>query len=95
MNPQALVSSVYKARYYQNCSFLEAKLRDNPSYIWRSILSTQSLLKLGMCWRIGDGRYVKIWSDHWFWKDNSPYITIAPYEGLEDLTVSHLLNPNG
>lgn len=39
MNPNALVSHIYKARYYRDCSFLEARLSMNPSYIWRSIMA--------------------------------------------------------
>jgi len=35
------------------------------SYTWRSILRGLEVMKLGVIWRIGDGRNIKIWSDPW------------------------------
>jgi hypothetical protein len=36
-NPSSLVARLYKARYFPNCSFFEAKIGHNPSYAWRGI----------------------------------------------------------
>lgn len=44
-NQSSLASRIFRARYYPNGSFLTAKLGNNPSYIWRSILEAQVLLK--------------------------------------------------
>lgn len=46
MNPESLFSRIYRARYYPRGTFLNAKLGSNPSYIWRSVLEAQELLKM-------------------------------------------------
>lgn len=56
---------MYKAHYFPNGSFMEAKLGPNPSYAWRGIWETQKLLNVGQQWRVGDGRSIKIWKDRW------------------------------
>lgn len=59
--PDALVSKVFKARYFPNGDFLEAPVGHNPSYTWRSIRSTQALLKDGARWCIGDGTTINVY----------------------------------
>ena len=58
-NPFTLLSKVLKAKYFNNCSFMEAKLGSNPSFTWRSILEGREVLKLGIRRRIGDGKTIK------------------------------------
>ena len=54
---------------FQGGCFLEAEVGHNPSFIWRSIWSSQILLKSGMQWRIGDGSSIRVWGDSWL-RDN-------------------------
>ena len=54
-----------KARYFPNCSVLEAEAIGDMSYTWRSILKGVELLKEGIVWRIGTGEHVRIWEDPW------------------------------
>lgn len=42
-DPDSLLASLLKARYYPNPSFLDAKLGHNPSYTW-SILCAKPVL---------------------------------------------------
>jgi hypothetical protein len=44
-NPESLCARVLKAKYFPNCSILEAPLGSGISYTWRSILKGVSLLK--------------------------------------------------
>ena len=37
----SLFFKVYKAQYFPSVSFMEAELRSNPSYVWRSLLWTK------------------------------------------------------
>lgn len=37
----------------------------NPSYAWRSIWSSRSILNLGVRWRVGDGKSINMWRDAW------------------------------
>lgn len=46
---------MFKAKYYLQCNFLEARLGNLPSYTWKSIWVTKGLLKKGLCWRVGKG----------------------------------------
>ncbi|XP_043817796.1 uncharacterized protein LOC110626663 [Manihot esculenta] len=55
--PHSLVARVLKARYFPTTSFFEASLGHNPSFLWRSIWATQSLVKAGAYLRIGNGRW--------------------------------------
>lgn len=64
-NPEALVSQVLKARYFQCSSFMEAKLGSNPSFVWRSILWGRQLLHKGLRWRIDNGEQLCIYKSNW------------------------------
>jgi ribonuclease HI len=70
-NPDGLVASILKAKYFPHGSFLEAKEGNRPSLAWRSIISANNLLKDRLLWRIGDGRSVKIWGDRWLPRPSS------------------------
>lgn len=48
-----------------HCSIWAVEVGNNPSYSWRSILSTRSLVDKDSRWRIGDGKNISIWKDVW------------------------------
>lgn len=73
-NENSLVSKVYNARYYPNDSFLTAKIGNNPSYVWRSILESQVLLNKGAVRRVGTGHNISILDDPWLPDAVDPYI---------------------
>lgn len=43
-NTTSLVSRIYKARYFPNYSFMEAKIGSNPSFVWRSIWEAKHVI---------------------------------------------------
>lgn len=47
VKPDALVSRLFKARYFPGGNFLDSSLGHNPSCPWRSIWSSIPLLKKG------------------------------------------------
>ena len=57
-DPNALISHIYKARYYLRRDFLKASLGNNPSFTWRSFWSSRVLLEGGCRWKIGYGRNI-------------------------------------
>lgn len=58
----ALVTRVFKAKYFPRRNFLEAQLGHNtPNYSWRSIWSSRVVLNNGYKWRIGDAGPIGIW----------------------------------
>ncbi|XP_030487638.2 uncharacterized protein LOC115704575 [Cannabis sativa] len=64
-NDASIVSKVYKARYYPHASFFSASLGNNPSFIWKSLFETKSLIEAGAVIHIGNGLKTSITSDPW------------------------------
>ncbi|KAL8100316.1 hypothetical protein AgCh_032534 [Apium graveolens] len=56
-----LVAAIMKAKYFPTTDFLSAQLGSNPSYVWRSIMSAQEIVKMGTRRKIGNGAYTKFW----------------------------------
>ncbi|XP_074346400.1 uncharacterized protein LOC141685182 [Apium graveolens] len=71
----SLIGRVFKEIYYPNGNFLSAQLGRNPSYVWRSILEAQTLLKRGARWRIRDGCNIYVLEQHWLIDLRNPFIT--------------------
>ncbi|XP_008227636.1 PREDICTED: uncharacterized protein LOC103327128 [Prunus mume] len=63
--PYSLISRMLKARYFPQSDFLAASSGSLPSFTWQSLLWGRDLLRLGLRWRIGDGRLVNIYGDPW------------------------------
>lgn len=70
-----MVTQMMKAKYYPHTSFLEAKVSSNPSFMWRSILESQEILKQGIRRRIGDGEDTDVWKVPWLPCVENGYIT--------------------
>lgn len=60
-NPKSLLAGVLKETYFKDSNFLNAKIGNNPSYTWRSILWGPKLFKKGYRWKIvrGTSTYIK------------------------------------
>ena len=61
----SLFYRVFKARFFPDCSIMEAKESSNASFAWKSILRGRDVIKRGAVWRIGNGTLVHIWGDRW------------------------------
>ncbi|KAA3458792.1 reverse transcriptase [Gossypium australe] len=61
----SLLACVLKAKYYPNENFLDAALGNLPSLTWRSIWSAKGILEKGLCWRVGKGDGISVWTDLW------------------------------
>ena len=95
IDSSSLVARVYKARYYPLGSFLDAQLGNNLSYIWRSVLASQKVIRDGVRWRVGVGNHINVWSDPWLPDQRNPYVESLPSAGLEHATVDTLKNIDG
>ena len=62
----SLIFKVYKAKYFQHTSFLEASVSNHFSFAWRSITRGSDLIIQGSRWRVGNGSLINIWTDRWF-----------------------------
>lgn len=69
--PLSLATRVLKAKYFYKSDFLNGKIGSNTSYLLRSFMTAQKLLKECLFWRIGNGESVKIWHDKWILRPSS------------------------
>ena len=71
-----LVTQIYRARYFQQTSFLHANLGSNPSNTWRSI-HTKDLIRKYNRFRVGDGSQIMVIKDPWIPQDGLGMISTA------------------
>lgn len=64
-NQNSLVTQVFKAKYFPNDHFLNSRLGNSSSYVWRSIWAAKGVLEKGLCWRDGTGLNICINHDAW------------------------------
>lgn len=89
-NEESLVTKIFKARYFSKCSFLDAELGSNPSFIWRSIWATQNLIRNGSRWRIGSGGKIQVIEDAWLQDSENPFVT-SRHPALQNQVVNGLM----
>ncbi|CAL1372065.1 unnamed protein product [Linum trigynum] len=88
----SLIARILRAKYHRNTSVLDARVGHRPSFIWRSIISSQDFLNDGLRWRIGNGSSLKIWGDKWLPNEGDNYITSRPMGLPVDSTVRELIS---
>ncbi|XP_074351625.1 uncharacterized protein LOC141690750 [Apium graveolens] len=93
-NINPLVTQLMRARYYPKSDFLNAKLGANPSYVWRSIMESQDVVRQGCRCRIGDGSSTKIWKVPWLMCPENGFLTTEMVDELQHVTVQSLLDEN-
>ncbi|KAH9666707.1 reverse transcriptase domain-containing protein [Citrus sinensis] len=93
-NPSSLVGRLFKARYYPNADFTQAKMGSNPSFVWRSILAAQKILIQGSRVQVGSGQSITIGSVPWLPDQESGFITTNLPATLASAPVSSLMIPD-
>lgn len=88
--PDSLVARVYKARYYPHSTFMAAKIGGSPSFVWRSVLEAQNVIKAGAICRVGSGESINVLNDPWLPDANNAFV-ITRNAALEGMTASSLL----
>ncbi|KAL4625504.1 hypothetical protein ACB092_05G031200 [Castanea dentata] len=87
-----LLYRCFKAKYFPHCTFLEAVDHPHSSYVWKSLLAAQPILKKGCCWRMVMGSSIRVLSDKWLPCHPTNKILVPPNEVEEDWHVSELIN---
>lgn len=87
-----LVSKLLAARYFPKSCFLEVKLGQNPSYVWRSLVATQEIMNKGCIHRIGDGKSTRIWHVPWLPSLDNGYSSTDMPEELKEATIDNLFD---
>ncbi|XP_024156142.1 uncharacterized protein LOC112164137 [Rosa chinensis] len=93
-HPDSLLGKTLKAKYFPNNDFIHASVNQGDSYTWRSLMKGKVLLEKGLRFQVGLGTRISVWFDPWIPRPYSfrPYSTVM--EGLEDLTVADLIDPD-
>ncbi|KAL8113768.1 hypothetical protein AgCh_020895 [Apium graveolens] len=84
-----------KARYFPHTDFLNAKLGKNPSYMWRSIITAQDVVRKGCRRSIGTGKDTFVWKIPWLSCIENGYVTIHMPIELENIRVCDLMEEQG
>ena len=93
-NHNSLFYKVFKAWLFPNKTIMEAKDSRMGSYAWRSILIGRDVIQRGARWRVGDGKKIRIWQDHWLPRKHSPQVLSFPLTEFENSKVDILINPS-
>ena len=88
--PDSLCYRVFKARFFLECSILEAEDSKVGSCTWKSILSARDVIRKVMVWRMGKGESVCIKHDNWLFSQlsrsvASPILLMSPDTKVSDL----------
>ncbi|XP_058784794.1 uncharacterized protein LOC131659630 [Vicia villosa] len=92
--PNSLVSRIFKARYFPHSSYIDSKVGNNPSFVWRSLWKAKEVLKIGSRWSIGDGRSIKVMHDPWLREKGSRWVGGPQNQDAHELYVKDLFLPN-
>ncbi|GAU34369.1 hypothetical protein TSUD_217090 [Trifolium subterraneum] len=63
--PNSLMATMLKAKYFPHTQFLQASQGKRSSYVWQSIQKASWTLKKGSFWLVGNGDHINIWQDRW------------------------------
>ena len=89
--PDSLVARVFKVRCYPKSSLFGEKIGSNPSYVWRSVWESISLVRGGAGVRVGLGDAVNVLEDPWLPVD-MPFVETRG-DWLVGKTVAQLMVP--
>ena len=84
---------VFKVKYFPRGSVFEASAATS-SFAWQSILKAKKVVSLGMRWRLGDGRSIKIYYDSWLPSKELAKVLSLRIPALEGATVDCLIRPD-
>ena len=89
---KTLFYRIFKAHFFPYCSIIEAKESASGSYAWKSTLYSRDVIQRGSCWRVGDGRSIKIWQHHWLPIKLQTKIASPVVETMGEATVYYLVD---
>lgn len=88
---------VLRAKYGDLASPSVKRTPSTASIFWKSLSSVCEDLELGMMWKVGDGKSISFWSDHWV-GDGGPlyHLAFAPIPvAAHRLNLAHYMNEVG
>ena len=89
------MARILKARYFPNYTFLKASKESWASWGWSSLLEGLTILKNGCCWKIGNGKLVKIYEDKWILELHGNSLNTKPLSFDSSVSyVAELIDPS-
>ena len=88
----SLLYRCFKARYFPRLNFLDASDVPNSSYVWKSLMAAQTILKNGSCWSVGDESAIRVTSDKWIPNQVTNRVLYPPVEEEWEWRVSDLID---
>ncbi|XP_026383355.1 uncharacterized protein LOC113278836 [Papaver somniferum] len=64
-NPNCLLATVLKTKYFPKTDFLNAKCTAKCSWTWKCLHAIKELIKPFISWIVGDGQFIDPWCDKW------------------------------
>lgn len=92
MGTNPLLHAIFKDRYFSHDEVLNAKRDFDPTFTWRSICGSKSLLLGGLGWRIGIGWAINAINNKWLMIDGKPTTPTLRHDEGVDLQVGDLIN---
>ncbi|XP_062014291.1 uncharacterized mitochondrial protein AtMg00310-like [Rosa rugosa] len=84
--PNSLWAQVIKARYFPNCSFLEAVKGYRASWSWSSLLEARDQVIGGCNWQVINGCTINICKDKWLPPPNGSSVVTSGTPQVGDPT---------
>ena len=88
----SLLYKCFKAQYFPQSSFLDAKESHGCSYVWRSLVAALPILQAGYCWRVSNGSSISVIGDRWIPNHPTNKVLHPNHELLDEMAVSELIN---
>ena len=86
-NKDSLFYKVFKAKFFPHGSLIDAKESSSGSYAWKSILRGRDVILEGACWRVGNGKSIKIWQHYWLPRKHPTKIASPMVESMAEATM--------
>ncbi|CAA0807144.1 Uncharacterized mitochondrial protein AtMg00310 [Striga hermonthica] len=65
IKPNLLMSQITKAKYFPTGGILNARIKQQDSWIWKSWAKSREALSIGLRMKVGDGKNIRIWEAPW------------------------------
>ena len=88
----SLLYSYFKAKYFPRRDFLEANDCQNSSYVWKSLIVAQLILRKGCFWRVGNCASINVLKDCWLPNQPTKKVLFQPEEEIWEWRVSDLID---
>jgi hypothetical protein len=85
------MARIMKAKYFPDCSIIEAQQGKRSSFVWQSIHNASSLLCEGLVWQVRNGRKIRIWQDKWIPQKSTFMVQSRPSFLAPTATVNELM----